>query len=339
MIGAQATARGWTLAVTISLSVHAAAAGALIWRPTWSWATDEPVTPVAIQLTALTLPGNNAPAEILTPVTTPVPAPEIAAETGATKQETPVAGMSPILPNMALPMAGAETPTPAAPEIPPGPESAPESAAKTAAETDPRLIELFERIRTRLTAPCLLALPALTADGEIRLSLLASDDGQIPGLLRDLTQGLETEITGQAVLLDPRQCPGLTFARRDLRYPVFPLAVQLAAQDVPSGNTLRGTISGATGRHVSLILVDDNGATHDLRRFLVNSGGKISFEVPVARDGDARDTHQLLIAVATPTRPETVSRAAGELAETFFDQLAREVGPEALTGVASVYIR
>ena len=79
--------------------------------------------------------------------------------------------------------------------------------------------------------------------------------------------------------------------------------------------------------------------THDLRRFLVKSGGKINFDVPVARDGNIRDTHQLLIAVATASRPETVSRAAGELAEDFFDQLLRETGPEALVGVASVYIR
>ena len=39
------------------------------------------------------------------------------------------------------------------------------------------------------------------------------------------------------------------------------------------------------GRYVTLLMVDDNGVTHDLRRFLINSGGRISFDVPVARDG------------------------------------------------------
>ena len=336
MIGAQATTRGWTIAAALSLSIHAAAATALVWQPSWSWGSPEPVQPVEIQLTALALPGTETPAEVLTPVSTPVPAPDLAAGPDIGKQETLVAGMSPILPNAALPMAGPESP---GPEVPEAAKAETPPADPPVAETDPRLVTLFQRIRDRLTAPCLLALPALTAEGDIRLNLLASDDGQIPGLLRDLTQGQETGIEGQAVLIDPRQCPGLAFARRDLRYPVLPLAVQLAAQDVPGGDSLRGTVSGATGRYVTLILVDDNGATHDLRRYLVNSGGKISFDVPVARDGDARDTYQLLIAVATPARPETISRAAGELAETFFDQLAREVGPEALIGVASVYIR
>lgn len=332
MIGAQATTRGWTIATAISLSVHMAVAGALIWQPSWSWGGPEPAQPVEIHLTALALPGGDMAAEVLTPVTTPVPAPSIEAGTASSEQDALAAGMSPILANAALPMAGPETPGMAKAETPP-------PADEPVAETDPRLVTLFQRIRDRLTAHCLLALPVLTADGDIRLSLLASDDGQIPGLLRDLTAGQETEIAGTAVVLDPRQCPGLTFARRDLRYPVFPLAVQLQAQDVASGNSLRGTISGGTGRYVTLILVDDNGVTHDLRRYLVNSGGRISFDVPVARQGDARDTHQLLIAVATPARPETVSRAVGEAAETFFDQLAREIGPEALIGVASAYIR
>ena len=333
MIGAQTSARGWTIATAISLTVHVAAAAALIWQPSWSWGgAPDPVQPVEIQLTALTLPGTDAQTEVLTPVSTPVPAPSLEAGAGTSEGQTLAAGMSPILANAALPMAGPDRPGAAKSETPP-------PAEKPAAETDPRLVALFERIRDRLTAPCLLALPVLTAEGDIRLNLLASDDGQIPGLLRDLTQGQETEIDGQAVLLDPRQCPGLTFARRDLRYPVFPLAVQLAAQDVASGDSLRGTVSGGTGRYVTLILVDDNGVTHDLRRYMVNSGGKISFDVPVARDGDARDTYQLLIAVATPARPETISRAAGELAESFFDQLAREIGPDALIGVASAYIR
>lgn len=333
MIGAQGSARGWTVAAAVSLSVHAAAAGALIWQPSWSWPGPETqAEPVEIQLTALSLPAAEAPAEILTPVSTPVDTPSLEAMPGASEAETLAAGISPILANEALPLAG-ETPGAAAVAPPPPPVGDP------VAETDPRLVTLFERIRDRLTAPCLLALPALSAEGGIRLNLLASDDGQIPGLMRDLTEGQDTEIEGQAVLLDPRQCPGLAFARRDLRYPVFPLAVQLAVQDVAGGESLRGTISGATGRYVTLILIDDNGVTHDLRRFLVNSGGRISFDVPVARDGDTRDTHQLLIAVATPRRPETISRAAGEPADRFFDQLAREIGPDALIGVSSAYIR
>lgn len=336
MIGHQTTGRGWVIAAAISISLHAAAAGALIWQPTWQWDWRKaPVAPPAeIQLTALSLPGNDPAGEVLNPVSTPVPVPELdpIGQSGPDDSSDPPPHSSPLLQNTALPTAsagGVEPPPP-----PPDPAS-PENAA----ETDPRLVELFQRIQTSLTDPCLLALPALTGDGQIRLNLLAADDAVIPALLRDLTQGLETEVAGQAVLLDSRQCAGLTFARRDPRYPVFPLAVQLQSQDVTAGDSLRGTVTGGTGRYVTLLMVDDNGATHDLRRFLINSGGRISFDVPVARDGQARDTHQLILAVATATRPATISREAGTLAENFFDQLAREIGTDALIGIASAYIR
>ncbi|SFA51997.1 hypothetical protein SAMN04487972_10932 [Paracoccus halophilus] len=331
MIGQRASGRGWLIASALSVAVHLGAAGALIWSPSWRWTSPgQSADPVEIQLTALTLPGEGQGGGLLRPVSQPIPAPRLESTAGAPTTQAPDA--SPLLQSTALPMAPAETAAPAPPQMPAEPRENP-------AETDPDLADLFQRIRDNLTEPCLLALPALTEDGQIRLSLLASDDEEFPRLLRNLTQGLETELTGQAVLIDPRQCPALTFARRDLRYPVFPLAVQLQSQDVAAGDSLRGTISGATGRYVTLLLVDDNGVTHDLRRFLINSGGRISFDVPVARDGAARDTHQLILAVATPARPATISRAAGEPAGDFFDQLARELGRDALIGVANVYIR
>lgn len=340
MIGQTPAPRGWAIAAALSLAVHGAAAGALLWRPTLAGHVQ--ATPQQIQVTALPLPSLSPQAEVLQPITAPAPPPrktevEPLPEAPAGAEAAP-SGASPVLSSNALPTAMPEAP----PEPPPEPlaEAAPAATAGTASpEADPRLMALFQRIRQRLTAPCLLALPALDARGGIRLNLLAADDAQIPGLLRDLTQDQDTGVEGQAVLLDRRQCPALAFARRDARYPVFPLGISLESQDVASGQNLRGTISGAGGRQVTLLLVDDNGVTHDLRRFLVSNGGEIRFDLPIARDGAGRDTHQLLLAVATPRRPRTIDAAAGELAEVFFDRLSREIGPESLVGVSSVYVR
>ncbi|MCV2445800.1 hypothetical protein [Paracoccus sp. DMF] len=329
MIGQQPMARGWAVAAALSLAVHGAAAGAFLWRPALPWQEPAPA-PAQIQVSALPLPTLAPETEVLRPITAPVP-PEPDTETEPTLAPAVPQGASPVLTSNALPT-GREA-------APPQPEPQPEAGAETGPDADPRLVALFQRIRSQLTAPCLLALPALDAEGRIRLNLLAADDAQIPGLLRGLTQGLETGIDGQAVLLDRRQCPALAFARRDPRYPVFPLGINLQSQDVASGASLRGTISGGAGRQVTLLLIDDNGVTHDLRRFMVSAGGQIRFDLPIARDGAGRDTHQLLLAVATPARPASVSAGAGELAETFFERLAREVGPEALVGVSSVYVR
>lgn len=195
MIGHRASGRGWVTAAAISVSVHAAAAGALVWQPQWGWewqaAPDQ--HSAEIQLTALSLPGDDPAGEVLTPVSTALPAPKLEplVQTGAQDPADPLHN-APLLQNTALPMVsegGGDTPPPdPAPEQSPPEQSPPEQSA---AETDPRLVELFQRIQSSLGAPCLLALPALAEDGQIRLNLLAADDAVIPALLRDLTQGLE----------------------------------------------------------------------------------------------------------------------------------------------------
>ena len=86
-------------------------------------------------------------------------------------------------------------------------------------------------------------------------------------------------------------------------------------------------------------MVDENGAVHDLRRFLLSSAGGTRFDVPVARMRQPRDTRQLLIALATPQRLNTVTARAGDAAGPFFDALFAEVGQNALIGIASFDVR
>ncbi|QFQ88766.1 hypothetical protein F8A10_15045 [Paracoccus kondratievae] len=338
MIGQPSSTGGWVLAAGLSLAVHGAAAGALLWRPTLPWpgATGDPA-PAVISVTALPPPKAEPAAEVLTPVTTPAPPPEpqLLTDTGNESAPEPASPeTSPVLSNTALPLASDTGSAPEEPATPAG-----DAETGTVVETDPRLAEVFDRIRTRLTAPCLLALPVADAAGDLQLDLLAADDEQIPAMMRELTEGLETRVSVQAVLLDQRQCPALTFARRDQRYPVLPLAIQLDTPDIASGENLRGTVAGAGGRPVTLLLIDDNGVTHDIRRFLVIAGGQMRFDLPIAREGAARDTRQVLLAIATPNRLTSVGALAGELAEDFFARLSLEVGPEALIGVSSIHVR
>ena len=60
--------------------------------------------------------------------------------------------------------------------------------------------------------------------------------------------------------------------------------------------------------------------------------------MPVARTGQARDTYQLLLTVATPA-PGTVTRHTGEGAEELFAALGQEVGNGLRIGIATVYVR
>ena len=85
-------------------------------------------------------------------------------------------------------------------------------------------------------------------------------------------------------------------------YPVGRLSIALASDRVESGGRLVGAVSGAAGRYVTLLLIDDNGVVQDLNRFLTFVGGETRFDVPVTRSGPPRDTGQILLALATSGR-------------------------------------
>ena len=337
MIGGTRGSWAWTQAALLSVSLHGAAATTLIYRPDWHFTP--PPAPEEMRLEVTTL--NPARDTVQTQTLTPVPIPEETVQ--QPEQEDVLARLeneaaAPVLSDTSLPMV--QMPDIAAqPKRGGEDQEQPATVDTGAADTDPRLVELFDRIRNLLTQPCLLALPALRGDNQIQLGVLAANDREISRLMERLTDGLNTQVTEAAVLLDQRQCPGLAFARRDPRYPVLGLGIQLDSQDVASGASLQGQISGGSGWYNTLLLVDDNGVVHDLRRFLIRSADRIRFDVPVARSGAARDTHQLVVAIATPNRPETISQLSGETAESFFDALTREVGQEAMVGISSVYIR
>ncbi|KIT17913.1 hypothetical protein [Jannaschia aquimarina] len=206
---------------------------------------------------------------------------------------------------------------------------------------DPVLVELVQRIRGQLREGCLVGLPrgrpaplgpllvTITADDLTARSFAEAvlDDELLPGA------------EAETILVDRRQCPAVTFLRAQDNYPAFRLRLSVADAQVASGGTVVGRIEGMAGAYTTLLLVDDNGVVQDLRRFLRFSGGRAEFAVPVTRDGDTRETAQLLIAIATPTRPDTVAQRAGFLAQDMFPMLGEEIDGQARFAVIPITVR
>ncbi|MBC9246814.1 hypothetical protein H4P12_08825 [Paracoccus sp. 11-3] len=341
MIGARDWRRGWTQATGASVFVHIAVAAALIWQPDFS-RNVPPVNPLGeLRIDMANLNPTATVTETLTSIVTPEISDDPDSKIDTIRGNLAEDVLTSVQPDELtisgnLPMSTLPDTSRASGE---GGAAALSATQTEAPPTDPRITELFDRIRQRLTEPCLLALPALLGDDQIQLGILAADDRQISDLMQDLTSDLDTQIQERAVLLDRRQCAGLTFARRDPSYPVPSLSLQLDAQEVDSGGNLSGRISGSAGLYTTLLLIDDNGVVHDLRRFLVGSATGSRFQIPVARSGQPRDTHQLILAIATAQRPGSVASTAGEMADDFFAALSRDVGQRPRIGVASIYIR
>ncbi|AGT11483.1 hypothetical protein [Paracoccus aminophilus] len=358
----------WLLAGALSVGLHGAAVATALYQPSLPDFTrpapplTDPEISVEALLPVLTLPetapdpGTDTPpddptgglqTQTLTPLT----------DTGLTDTAlagAPDAGSAPevLRPLDLASVASIVSTPPTAPEVarpgtgetlatvaPSPPESAPGPETATASgPTDPRLAALVERVRARLESACLLALPRIDAD-QLSMKVLAADDREIGDFTRQITEGLAAPVDSRPVLLDSRQCPGLTFLRRSAGYPAYALPIQLEAEDIASGSAARGSIGNGAGSYNTLLLIDDNGVVQDLRRFLTVQGGTVTFDVPMTRSGSARDTSQILIAIATAAPLQSVSQNAGKLAQDFFPALAAELGENPRLGVSSLYVR
>lgn len=356
MIGHHKSARiHWAQAAGLSVLLHGAALAGMIYEPTTAPVDPSPMQGTEISVEAI-LPGGTEAGpdtEVLQPlppaalpdlaeaeIPSDTPQPQEAATMGtevvtAAPDSWPVI-VQPVaeLPPLPSDQTGTLPDQPSAPDDP-----VPSSAPSDAPPLDPRLSDMIARIRDKLDEACLLALPQQLGDGELQLAVLAADDRQIGSFISEVTAGFGAEVPSQNKLVDQRQCPALTFARRTQNYPLFGLAVQLQSQDVESGDRLIGRIANGTGSYNTLLLVDDNGVVQDVRRFLAVQGGEVTFDIPVARAGASRDTNQLLIAIATQDRIESVTANAGRLASDFFPSLIAEIGDNALIGITSVYVR
>ncbi len=248
------------------------------------------------------------------------------------------------------------------PEPEPAPQPIPEPAAPTSGPTAPRVLaeplvvpppppanagavqRLVARIRAELGDSCLVALPQTGAGRAPRVVLVSDRDRSMmqyaAAVLPDPDAPEAPPFGQRAVLVDPRQCPAVNFLRARAEYPAFGLSLGLVSPEVMSGGRLIGSIEGVTpGAYTALLLVDDNGVVQDLRRFIRFSGGKAEFDVPVSRDGDPRDTSQILIALAAPSRPATITNLAGRLAEEFFPALAKDLPANASLAVLPFDLR
>ncbi len=313
--------------------------------------TPEPVTPEAIAPESVIAEAPEAP-DTLQPVAPATPlAPEplsplrpdddsvaaLAPVAGGTAER--LSGTAPTAQPAPLAAVPATTTTRIAPVVsrpqvtPPAP---PRPAVEPPAPGSPAAVvsELVAKIRANVSDACLVAMPQQASDGSPELVMLAADENGITEFAANVLADIDPRPGQRGVLIDPRQCPAATYLRENASYPAFRLTLGLTTDVLPDGEELTGAVGRAAGAYISLLLVDENGVVQDIGSYLTFAQGEARFAVPMRRDGPARDTSQMLIAIATESRPRTLDAQNGQLAEDFFAALEAEVG----TGVPLVMI-
>ena len=199
--------------------------------------------------------------------------------------------------------------------------------------------ELLGRIRASPSYDCLIALPRKDGDTGVGLALIAASDREISEFVDTVLTAEDADIRQTRNFVDPRQCPALTFVRQNRDYPATRLGILLQRNEVESGERITGRVRGTAGKYVVLLLVDSNGVVQDLRRFVTFTGNTANFNVPVNRDGFARDTSQLLLAIATQSPLTQISDRSGQLAQDVFRDLEGELATGAALTIATFEVR
>jgi hypothetical protein len=191
--------------------------------------------------------------------------------------------------------------------------------------TDPALRELIERIRSRLVDRCLVALARGGGDAPIEILMVADNDQTIAAFETAVLSDVGFALERRRELIDPLQCAALDLIRAHPSYPAFPVAIGLSQTIIDSGDSLTGVVRGLGGRAMSMLIIDDNGVAQNLQRFVTRFGQEYRFEIPMTRDGPARDTRQLLVVLATRTPLRALTAQDGQLAEDMFAALQAEL--------------
>lgn len=186
--------------------------------------------------------------------------------------------------------------------------------------------ELVSRIRSNVSDTCLIAIPQQAANGAPELVIVTASEADVAPYAEAILDGVEPRPGQRSVLVDARQCAVLDYVRQNRSYPAFRMSFGLAVDQIASGDQLIGAVGQTAGRYVSLILVDDNGVVQDLGQYLSFAGNEARFDVPLRRAGSSRDTKQLLVAIGTNSRPQSVDVQNGQLAADYFEALNAEVG-------------
>ena len=109
--------------------------------------------------------------------------------------------------------------------------------------------------------------------------------------------GVEPQL-GLRLIAAP-ECPALDLIRLGSTNGAAAPRIELANYDVGRGKPLAGTVSGLAGRHLVLLLVDNDGIAHRLETKPAAGGDSATFNVPLVADAASIGPLQMVIAVVS----------------------------------------
>lgn len=213
------------------------------------------------------------------------------------------------------------------------------SGGATLASQDAALARIIDGVRGTPPVTCVIALPRRDGDTGVGLAMIGSDSSTIEQLSRAVLTGDFGLVPTTRAIVDERQCPALEYIQDTSAYPATPLALSLDTRTVASGEALTGVIEGVAGREVMVMIVDDNGVVQDLERFLVRQGDEVLIDVPLNLAGEAGQSSQIILAMASDTSLADLRARMGREAQDVFLGLPASIASSADLAIETIQVR
>jgi hypothetical protein len=188
-----------------------------------------------------------------------------------------------------------------------------------------RYAAILDYLKTYEGGGCFAALPALGEEtGQLTLDAFGETSKRLDGFKDGLDESAGIVPGTYLKPVSDAQCATLQFIKQVPRYPAFGVYFDLAEREITSGTILKGEIHNTGGLILHFLLVDDEGTVQSLDSFLKFSRIAAQFEIPMTFQGGPIVTQQLLLAIGSPVRLNTVKDLNGSSAELFFAALEAE---------------
>ena len=275
-----------------------------------------------------------APADATAQPTTPAPA-QVSPSASAPSVNSPgsvsgVPGPATTPPASGHPPAVAMLPPPS--QLEPRPPSPP-PAVPGAAETIRRFINEYQG------GDCFFITPVAVSTREAKIEGYGASISPFHTLDEAFKRAHRFEADIGVRQVTKAQCPSITFLNQIRKSGGSRPRLEIGATNLKSGQALTGSIHGFGNNNIELLLVSDEGSVLNVSSLLKPAGDGKTFNLRMQRTGAPGPQPQLLIAVASPKKLDTLQPRGAVEADLFFPLVLGEAkrAREALSATAKYF--
>jgi hypothetical protein len=211
------------------------------------------------------------------------------------------------------------------PPKPPAPSPPPDPPPPPAVQL-PRPEQVAEFVSRYDAGPCTLLVPAKVTSSSAEIEGYGADATPFTAFDAAFRKRFGWDAQVGVRLTRPTQCPGLAFVGKVRAKAPGGVALDIPSESLMSGQHLTGAVDSALPK-VSLILVDDDGAVHDVTGQLKKEGDRHTFSFRLERPPNTPPNQPLLlIAMAGADVPALAGASARPGAKAFTAAADKDAG-------------